>query len=103
MGHFRRKLLCFQYFSCKLLKSLQIAIHHCARKFLLESRKILFSKNLAGGVSHEALQNLEPLALIRKILRNKHLAAARRSRPSPLGVHMMGYLGCVAQGQMSQR
>ncbi len=42
--------------------------------FRLESRKILFSKNLAGGVSHQALQNLEPLGLMRKILRNKHLA-----------------------------
>ncbi len=42
--------------------------------FLCDPRKILFSKNLAGGVSHHALQNLEPIGLIHKILRNKHLA-----------------------------
>ena len=75
----------------------------CERKFSLESRKILLSKNLAGGVSHQASQILEPLRLTRKILRSNDLASTRRRRPSPLGIRMMGYFGSGAQGQMSQR
>jgi len=51
-------------------------VARCKRKISLESRKILFLKNLAGGVSHQSLQNLEPLGLIRKNLQNKHLAVA---------------------------
>jgi hypothetical protein len=65
-------------------------------------RKILFSKNLSGGVSHHSSQNLEPLRLKRKTLLNKHLAAARRRRSSPLGIRMMGYFSYGAQGHMSQ-
>jgi hypothetical protein len=73
------------------------------RKFSLESRKILLSKNLTAGVFHQVSQIIERLRLTRKILRSNDLASARRGRPSLLGVRMMGYFGCGAQGQMSQR
>ena len=101
--HLIDKLFCFQYFTSKLLQIRWLVKTWCERKFSLESRKILLSNNLAGGVSHQASQILEPLRLTRKILRRNDLASTRRRRPSPLGIRMMGYFGSGAQGQMSQR
>jgi len=84
--HLIDKLFCFQYFTSKLLQMRSLVKTWCERKFSLESRKILLSKNLAGGVSHQASQILEPLRLPRKILRSNDLASTRRRRPSPLGI-----------------
>ncbi len=91
-----------QYLTYKLLQILDLWRALCEQNFSVESRKIFFSKNLARGVSDETLQNLEPLGLMRKILRNNDLPAAWRSRIRLLGIRMMGYWGCRARGQMSQ-
>jgi hypothetical protein len=78
----------------------------CERKKTLEFRKILFSKNLAGGVSHQSPQNLEPQGLTCKILQNKYLAQLACTlavNASRLGIPMMDGFQIEAQGQMSQR
>ena len=45
-----------------------------SRPFRGIDRKILISKNVSSIWRCDGWQNLEPLGLIRKILRNKHLA-----------------------------
>ena len=72
-------------------------------KFFSRIPQNLVFKELSWWVSHQVAQIIEPLGSTRKIFQSKDLAAARRRRPSPLGIRMMRHFGCGAQGQMSQR
>jgi hypothetical protein len=70
--------------------------------FFAWNPKILVSNNLGGDDRREPAQNLEPLGLTRKILRNKDLAVATKKRLRLSAGEMNGCGGCGRQGQMSQ-
>jgi hypothetical protein len=80
-----REILGAQYFAGKILKMRELEGRRSAHFFSCRIPKILVSNNLGHDDRQEPAQNLEPLGLTGKILRNKDLAIATTKAPPPFG------------------